>query len=326
MVRILAAVAVCLAATVNPLLAAGSRTIEIPHPTRPTPSPAPLDRAPQTDQQNASADNRGTDQVPFVVKELPRERSEEEKLTHKEKAALDRRLTEYTGNLASYTKALFIGTLALAALTGALAFAAFFQTRDSRKSIAAAETAAKATRDNAQATLQTVQVLRNAQRPYLSPLEPILRNYDEAIRNEDASLVGINVQLDITNVGPGLGFIRSYGITHEICPRDSQRGKPLTINDYIGRLPLHQHGKWVLEGDATFHAFRISNADREAIFGKNSFLYIYGHVRYLDLFQITRRTGFLFECIPETGVLVMCPHTLWYDIEEEPEAPSSGRA
>jgi hypothetical protein len=144
--------------------------------------------------------------------------------------------------------------------------------------------------------------------------------------SDDASLVRIDVQLDITNVGPGIGFIRSYSITHEICARDNQGKNPLRANDYIGLLLLHQHETWVLEGDATSYPFRISNADREAILKKEKVLYIYGNTRYSDLFQITRRTGFLFECIPETGVLVMCPHTLWYDIEEEPEAPSSGRA
>ena len=112
------------------------------------------------------------------------------------------------------------------------------------KNLQDAKKAAEAAGESAKGTLETVRVLRNAQRPYLSPFEPTLGNYDQAIRNDDASLVRIDVQLDITNVGPGVGFIRSCCITDEICVRDSQGSKPLRVNDYIGRFPLHQHGKW----------------------------------------------------------------------------------
>jgi hypothetical protein len=46
--------------------------------------------------------------------------------------------------------------------------------------------------------------------------------------------------------------------------------------------------------------------------------------RYTDLFEMTRRTGFLFEYVvnrdaPEKSVFVMCPDAMWYDIEEKPE-------
>jgi hypothetical protein len=296
-----------------------------------TPSPAPLDQpVRQTDQQQAPPDNRGTDQIPFIVKELPRERSEEEKTDAKEKAALDRRLTEYTGDLAWFTKALFISTLALATVTGALALAAFLQARDSRKSIAAAETAAKAARDNVHATLQTSRVLRNAQRPYLSPFDPKLRNFNQVVHNEDASVVMMTVELDITNVGRGIGFIRSYEIIHEVCARDSQGRVCLEKHEHIARYPLRPEATWILEDTKfSFYAFRINNDQRKGMRDNRNILYLYGNVRYWDLFPVNRQTGFMFEYIPnwespEKGVFVMCPHAMWYDIEEEPEAQSSG--
>jgi hypothetical protein len=307
-------------------IAAAQKVIS-PTPSAPPPPPPPsppLDQPiHQTDQQQSSPANQGTDQVPFVVKELPRERSEEEKADAKEKAALDRRLTKYTGNLAGYTKALFVATLILAVMTGALALAAFRQMRDSRKSILAAEAAAKAARDNARGTLETVRVLRNAQRPYLSPFNPVLRDYGQTIGAPDASVVPIYVQLDITNVGPGIGFVRSYAVTHEICTRGSQGGNSLRDNDYMGLLPMQPHEKWILPGEVTSYPFRIKNDERDDIVKKRRVLYIYGNTRYWDIFHKNRRTGFIFECIPETGVLVMCPHPLWYD-EEEPNTQADG--
>jgi hypothetical protein len=98
----------------------------------------------QTQQQQAAPDNRGTEQVPFVVKETPRERSAEERKETQEKSELDRKLTGYTSDLATYTQLLFVATVLLAILTGALAIAAFSQIREGRRSIKAAEDAAKA--------------------------------------------------------------------------------------------------------------------------------------------------------------------------------------
>jgi hypothetical protein len=136
----------------------------------------------------------------------------------------------------------------------------------------------------------------------------------------------ISVKLDITNVGRGVGFIRSYAVVHEICVRDTQGSASLRNNDYLARLPLHPDGKWDVE-NATFHNFQISNADRNTILDGIKSLYIYGNVRYSDLFNVARRTGFMFQYIPnrefpEKGVLVMCPHDMWNDVEEEPESQS----
>ncbi len=100
-------------------------------------------------------------------------------------------------------------TLCLAIVAGGQAALFVWQLILIKLSLNDAKIAANAARIGAQGTLETVKALRNAQRPYLSPFDPTLQNYDEAIRNQDASLVRIDVQLDITNVGPGVGFILS---------------------------------------------------------------------------------------------------------------------
>jgi hypothetical protein len=83
-------------------------------------------------QQQAAPDNHETQQIPLVIKELPRERTPEETRQRQEKAELDRKLTEYTSDLADYTKALFSATVVLAIVTGLLATAAFLQIRAGR--------------------------------------------------------------------------------------------------------------------------------------------------------------------------------------------------
>lgn len=70
-----------------------------------------------------------------------------------EKAELDRRLVELTGDLARFTAGLFWATVALAALTAILAFFAFKQSRDMKKSLALANKAADAADKSARAAI-----------------------------------------------------------------------------------------------------------------------------------------------------------------------------
>jgi hypothetical protein len=111
----------------------------------------------QPNQQQAAPDNRGTDQVPFVIKELPRQRTDDEKTEAQEKSELDRKLAGYTADLATYTKWLFAATLLLAGLTGGLAIAAFLQMRDARKSIDA----------NVRLANAAETTIRHVERPYV---------------------------------------------------------------------------------------------------------------------------------------------------------------
>jgi hypothetical protein len=102
-------------------------------------------------EQQAAPDNRGTEQTPFIVKELPRDPTAEERKEAQEKSELDRKLTAYTSDLAAYTEWLFFATCGLALLTGALAFAAFFQIVTGKAAIQAAIDSAKATANLAKA-------------------------------------------------------------------------------------------------------------------------------------------------------------------------------
>ncbi len=110
--------------------------LELTTPQWPAPNVEPLSQPKQEPyEQQTTPENRGTEQIPFVIKELSRERTQEETKQREEKAELDRKLTAYTSDLARDTEKLFGATVGLAIVTGALALAAFLQIRAGRIAI-----------------------------------------------------------------------------------------------------------------------------------------------------------------------------------------------
>ena len=140
--------AICLVALSTVTFAADPRVIETPQatPSAGVPPSTPSDQEKKSPgQHNTTQDNRGTEAVPLIVKELPRELSEKEKREAETKSILDHRLIEGTENLAKYTEYLFFATIMLAAGSGVLALVAYCQMRDARRAMSAAEASAKAT-------------------------------------------------------------------------------------------------------------------------------------------------------------------------------------
>jgi hypothetical protein len=169
-------------------------------------------------------------------------------------------------------------TLCLVAIAGMQALLFVWQLILIKLSLNDAKLAAEAARDGAKGTLETVKVLRNAQRPYLSPFDPELRNFDKPMDSYSGWSQIIEIHLDVTNIGKGVGFIRSYAIAHEICPRGQQGTLVPRVRDYIARLPLGPDSKW--QPDAPFDVFQIHHADREAMLNSKKILYVYGYVRF----------------------------------------------
>jgi hypothetical protein len=179
--------------------------------------------------------------------------------------------------------------------------------------------AAFSARDAAIAATEAARIARNAERPYLTPFVPKLKNWTEAILEANEFKV-MEVHLDITNVGKGVGFIKGYAIAHEICIEGKQGNVPLTVQDGFSMLPLREDGE--LDAGAAFDVFQISADDRLAMIEFDRSLYIYGYTRYSDLFGIVRRSGFMFEFIPdklhpEKSSFVMCNSAKWWHDEEE---------
>jgi hypothetical protein len=129
-------------------------------PTQPKQEKAPADnKAAQPDQQK-------TDPPPIVVNVLPAQKSdheaEEDRKERKEKAELDRRLVDLTGDLAWFTAALFAATAALVVATTALAYYAFKQSRDMKASIKAAQQSAIAAERAADIAEKAIELSESA--------------------------------------------------------------------------------------------------------------------------------------------------------------------
>ena len=166
-------------------------------------SPLQQPQQTNTNQQSLDRDNRGTEQTPLIVKTIPPDKSQDDIQREKEKAELDRKTVQFTGDLVSYTWLLFIATSVLALTTGGLGAVAFFQMRDTRKGIKAAEDAVVA---SLAALAHARETAERDFRPWLtlnakliSPvdIDPIA-NIDS---NDDERGIAFFIELQCRNVG-----------------------------------------------------------------------------------------------------------------------------
>jgi hypothetical protein len=108
---------------IGAVLAFGFGGIALSQQPPPSPSIPSQQEQAQTEpsQQTRDAQQRGTEQSPFIIKIVPAEKTEaehaEEAKEGSEKAALDRRLVDLTAELARYTGGLFYATVVLAIAT-----------------------------------------------------------------------------------------------------------------------------------------------------------------------------------------------------------------
>src|SRR5260370_15052774 len=98
---------------------------------------------PTASQQKTDQQDRGTETSPVVVKIIPTEKQKDELEAEKTKLESDRQLVKLTADLANYTKLLFVATAALFIATAGLVVLGFYQSRDTRRSIRAAEASAR---------------------------------------------------------------------------------------------------------------------------------------------------------------------------------------
>jgi hypothetical protein len=101
------------------------------------------DPPPKADQQPATQQERGTENSPVVVRVLPAEKSKDDVESEQARQEADRQLVKLTGDLASYTRLLFLATGLLALVTVGLVYFSFRQARDNKRSIAVAETSTR---------------------------------------------------------------------------------------------------------------------------------------------------------------------------------------
>jgi hypothetical protein len=182
------------------------------------------------------------------------------------------------------------------------AFMFFWQLKYMRGGIEHASSAASAAVDAA-------RISRNAQRPYFTPTLPELRNWGGNGDEHDVLAVWFNVE----NVGKGVGFLERYAIAHEVSPPDGSISVVPTERSLGVRMPIAADARLV--AGAAYDEFQISASDRAEMISNAKLLYVHGYFEYVDLFAIRRRTGFIFEFVPEARSFVMVPHSLWSDVE-----------
>lgn len=172
----------------------------------------------------------------------------------------------------------------------------------------------------ASAAQRSADYLRNAERPYLLAIKPMLRNFDRLVHESDQPKT-VEVRFKIENIGKGGGFLKGIGIAHEICLVGKQGSIEPTSRTGFGSTFIDPGA--TRDWSDPFDVFEISDADRDDMVRFWKSLYVYGYFQYSDFFQVTRETGFIFEFVPDRevlghGVFIVCPHPLWYDREVSP--------
>jgi hypothetical protein len=225
--------------------------------------------------------------------------------------------------LAIVATAIFTGTLWRA--TDRLWRISQIHAGHTEQSVTIAQNAANAARSAAAAATEQARIMRNAERPYLIPHEPELMLSQNAFKGSDRVM---EVHFDIENLGNGTAFVDSYGIAREIC-RDGEQGNvALSVRTDFARMPVTGSSIW--KADLAFELFSFTEDEKTNVARGRRRLFVYGYLRYSDIFGIFRRTGFIFEGLSRSlemersYLVIRSDHNWWYDIEEEPEAHPSG--
>jgi hypothetical protein len=253
---------------------------------------------PKTSQQNSTQQERGTDNSPVVVKVIPPERSKDdlarEDAKDKEKLAVDSRIASLTGDLAFYTKLLFVATAVLALITAGLVIASFSQVSDAREAIAAAVKSANAAVISADVAKLNAQAIIAAERAYVF-VEIFLENVADIIKYmegmQSVSPRPIMIQYRFTNYGKTPAFIReiSYGaIIAENLPRQREYSQVL-------HLPTHLLGAEQSTKTLEYDEFKISAAIAESIRDLKDTFWFYGKIVYDDMFDRQKTHEFVFH-------------------------------
>lgn len=266
--------------------------------------------------QHGNTGERGTEQVPLIVKVVPGEPTPQAEAREKQKDENERRV-------ADYTKWLFFATLFLGAVTGGLALVAFFQMRDSRDSIDASVRLANA----AETTT------RHIERPYLA-VASMDGAYIYQPRNAMRGLLGReDVDADKTpNTFRFTCTFHNYGRMPAIVERtyfdmfmwEIEAGTGKIISEPPETPAYEETGgireyKVVGQGEDSQSYTRIIT--HEAIRENQGFFarkwpLVFGYIRYRDLSGRRFQCGFGFNFL---GAISFGIHTRQYNYDRELE-------
>jgi hypothetical protein len=275
----------------------------------PAHSNSPMKQAPHSQTSQASTDakavvQRGTEDAPLVVKTLPAEKTDAERQDEAreraERSASEQSLVNYTAALAIFTAVLAISTVALWWATKGLRDFAAQQAADMKSSIAVARQAADAAKMSADAAVA-------------------------------ADLPIFVVESKIT-IGRREGTYSipfgNHGRTPAVMMADClvlELDKALPDKP---RYPIHSLERVdrprVVEKNHEYTVSRpasVSDADWDRILKRETILWAYGYIEYIDFLKIKRRDGFCLAFEPISSALypTATPSDgIW--VQEGPEA------
>jgi hypothetical protein len=209
-------------------------------------------------------------------------------------------MVDLTTDLAQYTGLLFLATALLVAATGALVCVGFLQVRDAKKSIAAAENAAKAAMKSAEVAEASLTVL---ERPVLvAYVRPFKVGYFTDSPGERT--IFPKVGIDFTNYGKTPAII-DHAVADLILSRS-----PPDNSLSAGRKRLRWHidvvrpGRHIgdLQVEAVGNPF--SSAQKQEIQFRSTFVWFSGYVRFTDIFDALNTTYFMFKYEPGIDAFV----------------------
>jgi hypothetical protein len=239
--------------------------------------------SPKASQQTPAQQDRGTEKAPVVVKVLPAEKSKDELESEKAKEESERQLVKLTGDLANYTKFLFIATGLLFVATGGLIIAGFRQLRDAKRQLL---------------------LSRQVERAYVSG--GIIIEWGDTNRSEAEYGPGgtvlmrtikepRDVVITVSNHGKTPAYITEMDV--QICkPADLPKLPDYANCDVTLNLSIGPG----IENVRTRKQFGFPEAAAKII---------YGRIHYRDIFGDTHMTGFIFQPMA-SGVILTVESTM----------------
>ena len=307
----------------RPAFAADPRVVTVPAQTPPPAAPAPTPKPSQPatpgmgepslvpPEPNPGAEQRGTEQSPWVVRVLPTPNTAEE-LEADRREREERAANE--GGLTTYTRDLWIATIGLVLVAAVQAGLFVWQLKLLRRSIGDSAIAAKAARDAANAATATAAATETnadtANRQLLLTQQPRLRVSNIAFQRPAGAQTAdlfqpgepIYGQLFVRNIG---GSQATVGESHCIVywrkgglpmerPYEGYRANNFMVN------PTLQPGEHA-RGDFTTYlpgcTARVMGDEGPAVFRRNDNwrIWVMGWIEFVDDLKIPRRVVFCRE-------------------------------
>jgi hypothetical protein len=238
--------------------------------------------------QPSATDQRGTDQVPLAVKILPaadaKQQADKADQERKEKAIIDEKIAFETQRIADYTDRLARFTVLLFCIAVLQAGMFFWQLRYMNSGVKDARIAADASKETALATRDSVNLARdNAERQlraYVFVDSAQVVNVIEGGGSPESHVV-------IKNFGqtPAYDVVNISGIAMDEYPSPPTLNLTMTDEDFGAEKPAMAMGP----SDTSFSVIPSKRPPvppeiRSAVINGTWVVYVYGEIRYKDVF------------------------------------------